>query len=398
MAVLPAWLPKHWEQRKFQALVVSFCAAPLVLQALLMGEGFRLLHVASGYGTFIATLAALFVTAGGVYATGDLEATPKTNVLFLLGGSLLASLIGTTGASVLVIRPLLRTNSQRSHTEHLVPFFILSVANAGGILTPLGDPPLLVGFANGVPFAWTLRLLPIWLLYVGSFALGLYWFDRRAYALENAHSLRRDHSERRPLEVQGTFNLALLLGIVGAAFLPAGLRELAMLSIAGLSYLLTSRAVHERNHFSFGPIVELALLFAGLFICLIPIELTLASSAHLFPLTSAWHLFWGAGVFSALLDNAPTYAAFAALARGLSDGEPNLVAGIAPLKLAAISAGSVVMGATTYIGNGPNLMLKAIAERAGVRLPSFVRFAVFAFLAMLPAHLLVSIAFAWLEP
>ena len=142
---------------------------------------------------------------------------------------------------------------------------------------------------------------------------------------------------------------------------------------------------------------ELALLFAGLFTCLLPVEAALASSAQQFPLKSAWHLFWGSGVFSAVLDNAPTYAAFAALARGLSHGEPDLVAGIAPLKLAAISAGSVVMGATTYIGNGPNLMLKAIAERSGVRLPSFVRFFVFAFVAMLPAHLLVTLVFAWLE-
>ena len=254
-----------------------------------------------------------------------------------------------------------------------------------------------MGFADGVPFSWTLRLLPVWVLYVATFAIGLYVVDRRAYAQESPEDLQRDRRERRPLELRGLFNVGLLALIVAAAFLPAGFRELAMLSVAVSSYVLTPREVHTLNHFSFAPILEIALLFAGLFTCLIPVEAELSRSAADFPLSQAWHLFWGAGVFSAVLDNAPTYAAFAALARGLSAGEPALVAGIAPLKLAAISAGSVVMGATTYIGNGPNLMLKAIAERAGVKLPSFGRFFVFAFLAMLPAHIIVSIAFAWLE-
>lgn len=397
MAVLPALAPHHWEKRSFQALVVLCCSVPILASELHGGGTAALVHTARSYATFIATLGALYVTAGGIYAMGDLEATPGTNVGFLVGGSLLASVIGTTGASMLVIRPLLRTNSQREHTAHLVPFFILAVANAGGLLTPLGDPPLLVGFADGVPFTWTMRLFPVWLLYVSTFALGLYVVDRRAYARERSASVGRDGRERRPLEVRGLLNIAFLLGIVGAAFLPAGLREAAMLGIAVLSYKLTPPSIHEQNHFSFGPILEIALLFAGLFLCLIPIEATLAKNAADLPLSRAWHLFWSAGAFSALLDNAPTYAAFAALARGLSVGDPALVAGIAPLKLAAISAGSVVMGATTYIGNGPNLMVKAIAERAGVRMPSFGRFFVFALAAMLPAHLIVSVAFAWLE-
>lgn len=398
MAALPALAPHRWEKRWFQVLVVLCCAVPILVSEALGGDPAALVHTARSYATFIATLGALYVTAGGIYAMGDLEATPATNVGFLVGGSLLASVIGTTGASMLVIRPLLRTNSQREHTAHLVPFFILAVANAGGLLTPLGDPPLLVGFADGVPFAWTLRLFPVWLLYVSTFAVGLYLVDRRAYARENRNLLGLDQRERRPLEVRGLLNVAFLLAIVGAAFLPAGLREGAMLGIAVLSYKLTPPSVHEENQFSFAPILEIALLFAGLFLCLIPIEAALAHRAADLPLSRAWHLFWSAGVFSAVLDNAPTYAAFAALARGLSVGEPALVAGIAPLKLAAISAGSVVMGATTYIGNGPNLMVKAIAERAGVSMPSFGRFFVFAFAAMLPAHLIVSIAFAWLEP
>ncbi len=397
MAVLPMVAPHAWERRWFQALVVAACVAPVALSLTSAGHGAALVHAAGGYVTFIATLGALYVAAGGVYAMGDLEATPRTNVLFLLIGSVLASFIGTTGASVLVIRPLLRTNSQREHTAHLVPFFILAVANAGGLLTPLGDPPLLVGFAGGVPFFWTLRLLPIWLLYVGVFALALYVVDRRAYARETEKALRRDRTERRPLEVRGRRNLLWLLAIIGAAFLPPVLRELAMLSIAASSYFGTPREIHKLNQFSLGPILEVALLFVGLFACLVPIEMALDRFAPALPLQRSWQLFWVSGALSAVLDNAPTYAAFVALGRGLSHGQPNLVAGIDALMLAAVSAGSVVMGATTYIGNGPNLMVKAIAERSGYRLPSFFRYALFAFTAMLPAHVIVTVALVLLE-
>jgi Na+/H+ antiporter NhaD/arsenite permease-like protein len=328
---------------------------------------------------------------------GDLEATPKTNVAFLVGGSALASLIGTTGASVLVLRPLLRTNSQRQYKAHLVPFFILAVANAGGLLTPLGDPPLLVGFISGVPFFWTLKLFPVWLLYVGSFAIILYLVDRRAYARESAAALALDRREKTPLEVKGWRNLVWLGAIVGAAFLPPGVRDVAMVGIAAASYFGTSRDIHERNQFSLAPLAEVALLFAGLFACLVPLEIGLATRASELPLKHGWQLFWASGALSAVLDNAPTYAAFAALGRGLSIGHAELVAGITPVKLMAISAGSVVMGATTYIGNGPNLIVKSMAERSGQALPSFVRFAIFAFFTMLPAHLVMTAVLIFLE-
>jgi Na+/H+ antiporter NhaD/arsenite permease-like protein len=339
----------------------------------------------------------LYTAAGGVFASADLRATPAVNVGFLLVGCLLASIIGTTGASVLTIRPLLRTNKQREHTAHLVPFFILAVSNAGGLLTPLGDPPLLVGFVGGVPFFWTLNLLPFWLLYNLSFAALLYLADKRAYARESAVALARDDTERQPLSVKGKRNLVVLAAIVAAAFLPRGFREAALLAITLLSYFGTPREVHHLNAFSFGPIIEVALLFVGLFVCLVPLELAMGDVAQSLPIHHSYQLFWGSGLLSAVLDNAPTYAAFAALAKALSHGHPDLVAGITPLKLMAISAGSVVMGATTYIGNGPNLMVKSIAERAGLRMPSFIRYALFAFAAMLPAHLIVTCAFIALE-
>jgi Na+/H+ antiporter NhaD/arsenite permease-like protein len=397
IAALPMVVPKAWEHRWFQAVVILVVSLPIVLVLLSTGRSVELVHTGFEYAAFIATIGALYVTAGGVYATGDLEATPGVNVAFLILGSLLASAIGTTGASVLVIRPLLRTNSQRKHTAHLVPFFILAVANAGGLLTPLGDPPLLIGFIQGVPFFWTLRLLPAWGLYVGTFAVGLYIADRRAYALEGPEVRQRDRAEATPLEIKGAHNLGWLAAIIGAAFLPAGFREVAMVGIALASYFGTRRDVHVLNQFSFAPIVEVALLFAGLFVCLVPIESGLATNAEALPLRHGWQLFWVSGALSSLLDNAPTYAAFTALARGLSVGHDHLIAGIAPMKLAAVSCGSVVMGATTYIGNGPNLIMKSIAEKSGYALPSFVRFAFFAFIAMLPAHLVMTGVFAMLD-
>jgi Na+/H+ antiporter NhaD/arsenite permease-like protein len=397
IASLPIVVPHFWEKRSFQIAVLMALSLPVVYAVAASGGAHELSSTAADYASFITTLAALFVAAGGVYATGDLEATPATNVAFLIAGSVLASLIGTTGASVLIIRPLLRTNQQREHTAHLVPFFILAVANAGGLLTPLGDPPLLMGFIEGVPFFWTLRLLPVWILYVGSFAIGLYVADRRAYRNESQTALARDRAEASSLEVRGRHNLLWLGAVIGAAFLPRPLRELAMVGIALASYFGTSKEIHHLNQFSLAPLLEVALVFAGLFACLIPIQAGLGARAASLPFHHASQLFWASGALSAVLDNAPTYAAFAALSRGLSVGQEHLVAGITPIKLAAVSAGSVVMGATTYIGNGPNLIVKSIAERSGYSLPSFARFAVIAFLAMLPAHLIMTAAFIFLD-
>lgn len=397
IAVLPMIVPRLWSKHWFQVSVVVLYSAPLVCALTFRGSGHEVVHALSEYVTFVCTLGALFVTAGGFYAVGNLEGTPRTNLAFLLIGSVLASVIGTTGASILVIRPFLRTNAERENTQHLVPFFILAVANAGGLLTPLGDPPLLVGFIQGVPFFWTLRLFPVWLLYVGFFAAVFYVIDRRAYAQEPNLAKQRDRETAAPLEIRGSHNLLWLLAIVGAAFLPNIVREAALLVIGLASYFGTSREVHRLNHFSFGPIIEVAVLFAGLFACLVPIEHGFAASAHRIPLQASWQLFWASGALSAVLDNAPTYAAFAALARGVSIGHSGLVNGVLPLKLAAVSAGSVVMGATTYIGNGPNLMVKAIAEQAHYVLPSFARFAAFAFLTMLLPHLVLTAAFAFME-
>lgn len=397
IAVFPVAIPHFWEKRAIQMAVVALCALPVVAYELAYGHATQVLEGTKGYLAFVITLGALFTTSGGIHLKGDIEATPKNNLLFLLFGATCASFIGTTGASMLLIRPLLKTNHQREHRAHLVPFFIVIVANVGGLLLPLGDPPLLVGYIMGVPFFWTLRLFPIWLLYVVAFLLTFYLIDRREYARETRKAIAADRSEVVPLSLLGRRNIAFLLAIVPAALLPEGFREVALLALALASYFTTKKAVHEANAFSFGPIIEVAIIFCGLFLCLGPIEVSLAEAAPHFPIQHAWQLFWGSGLLSSVLDNAPTYTAFAALARGLAHHTTELVAGIDPIKLAAISAGSVVMGATTYIGNGPNLMVKAVAEREGFTVPSFVRYFVFALTTMLPAHLIVTAALWWLD-
>lgn len=394
IAVVPALLPRLWHRHTFQLALSVLCALPIVGFCVAHGRLAELASSMHGYLTFVLTLGALFVAAGGVSVRGGVAATPRNNVGYLLLGAVLASVIGTTGASMLLIRPFLRGNRERSARGHLVPFFILVVANTGGLLTPLGDPPLLVGYLNGVPFFWTLRLFPAWLLYTASL-LGIFWvIERRAHAREKPTTIS---TAREPVSLGGRRNLLCLVLIAPAALLPAPFREAALFTIGLCSYLITPRVLHAENAFAFSPMIEVALLFFGIFLCLAPVEAELAHSAASFPLTHAWQLFWGTGLCSSLLDNAPTYGAFTALARGLPHGSAQLVAGVAVLELAAISIGSVVMGATTYIGNGPNLMVKAVAEREGFTMPSFLRYAAFAFVTLLPAHLVVTLALWWLE-
>jgi Na+/H+ antiporter NhaD/arsenite permease-like protein len=396
IAVLPIVAPRAWERRGFQIAVVSACALPLVGYLAACGKGRQIADATGAYVSFVATLGALYVTSGGVQLSGDVEAKPSTNVALIMLGAVLASFVGTTGASMLMIRPLLWTNRAREHRAHLVPFFIIAVANAGGLLTPLGDPPLLVGYIGGVPFFWTLRLFPAWLLYVGSTAIALFFMDRSAYARETAAVRAFERRQDGSLKLAGKRNVALMLAVIPAALAPPGLREVAMVGIAAASLAITPAALRRANGFTFAPIVDVAIIFVGLFECLGPIQEGLARAAPWLPLHRGWQLFWASGLLSSVLDNAPTYTAFAALARGVSAGS-GLVAGVAPYKLAAVSVGSVVMGATTYIGNGPNLMVKAIADRDGFPTPSFFRYAVFALAAMLPAHLVTTLVLAYFD-
>jgi Na+/H+ antiporter NhaD/arsenite permease-like protein len=391
IAILPLVLPHFWESN-LRKLAVSTVLGLPVLVLYLQHMPAALLHTTIDYVSFMALLGSLFVVSGGILVTGDIEAKPAINTLFLAIGSVLASIIGTTGASMLLIRPLLSTNQERTRVTHTVVFFIFIVSNVGGLLTPLGDPPLFLGYLRGVPFTWTLRLLPLWLL-VNAVLLALYYFwDVRAHAREPRESLARDRTEIRPTRMTGKRNIGMLLGIVAAvAWLPSPYRELAMGAIALVSFRLTPRFVREANRFTFAAITEVAALFAGIFLTMLPALDILHVRGAALGVTQPWHFFWASGVLSSFLDNAPTYLTFLAVAQSLH--LTNEVVGVTHAVLAAISAGSVFMGANSYIGNGPNFMVKAIAEERGVKMPTFGGYMLYSGGILLPLFVLVTLVF-----
>jgi Na+/H+ antiporter NhaD/arsenite permease-like protein len=377
-----------WERRWFQLAVSLVFGAPVAVWIWVGGDAPAVIHALVEYGQFITLLLSLFVVSGGLFLAGDIQATPRNNTLFLAAGAVAASLVGTTGAAMLLIRPLLNTNQERQHKAHSVVFVILIVANSGGLLTPLGDPPLFLGLLRGVPFTWTLKLLPEWLFVNGLLLLTYYALDCHAYAREPAAARAADRREVQPLGLHGAWNLLLFAVIVaGVALLPsvnlpailAGrasaldwvpIRELVLLATAGFSYALGDRRTRfTDNRFSWGPIAEVAVLFVGIFLTMVPALKYLGQVALRLPLDQIT-LFVFTGGLSSVLDNAPTYAAFFEMARQLPTAGPR-VAGVPELYLAAVSLGAVMGGATTYIGNGPNFMVKSIADGRGVPMPSF---------------------------
>lgn len=387
IALLPLAIPRVWERNRTKAGFVALVAAPLAAW-LATRHPELLAHAASEYVSFLCLLGSLFAVSGGVHLGGDLRATPRTNTTILGMGAILASVVGTTGASMLLIRLLLRTNAERRHTAHVPFFFILLVSNAGGLLTPLGDPPLFLGFLRGVPFTWTLRLWPIWLVAV-AYLLGLFYLvDRRAYAKETVADLANDVRLVRPLEVDGRRNLAWLALILAAVFLPSPARELLMVLAALGSLFVGPQAARRRNAFTFAPIVEVAILFAGIFVTMGPALVLLQTAGPALGLSKPGHFFFVSGLLSSVLDNAPTYLTFLTTAQSTSAALnlPTSVVAVPGSFLAAISAGAVLMGANTYIGNGPNFMVKSMAESAGYRMPSFGRFALLAVAVLSPVY------------
>ena len=391
IAILPLAAPHFWDSNLRKLAVAGALALPVLSLYAQVRPG-ALGHAASDYVSFIVLLGGLFVISGGILLEGDLQATTRTNAFLLGAGALFASFIGTTGASMLLIRPLLQTNRERKRVAHTVVFFIFLVSNIGGCLTPLGDPPLFLGYLAGVPFAWTLRLLPEWLFTVVLVLAVYVVWDRRERAREAAADLKRDFYEVRPLRIAGKDNLVLLAGVLAAvALLQAPWRELVILGLAWLSYSRTDRALHEANRFTFRPILEVAALFAGIFVTMLPaLDLLRARGAEL-GVREPWQFFWASGMLSSFLDNAPTYLTFLALARGL--GLTPEVAGVPHEILRAISLGSVFMGANSYIGNGPNFMVRAIAEERGVRMPSFGGYMVYSGAVLLPIFAIVTLVF-----
>jgi Na+/H+ antiporter NhaD/arsenite permease-like protein len=391
IAVLPLATPHFWESNLRKLGVAAVLGAP-VFVLYLRAHPAALVHTARDYVSFIVLLGGLFVISGGIFLEGDLEATPRTNAAFLGLGALLASFVGTTGASMLLIRPLLQTNRERKHVAHTVVFFIFLVSNIGGCLTPLGDPPLFLGYLQGVPFMWTFRLFVPW-LFTSALVLGVYFlWDRRAHAREATTDLKRDFYEVRPLRLAGKENLALLLGVLGAvAFLGAPWRELAIVLLSGVSYARTDPDLRKANRFTFHPILEVAALFVGIFTTMLPaLDILRARGAEL-GVREPWQFFWATGTLSSFLDNAPTYLTMLALGQGLR--LPADVVGVPHATLVAISLGAVFMGANTYIGNGPNFMVRSIAEERGVRMPSFGGYMLYSVAVLLPVFALVTLVF-----
>jgi Na+/H+ antiporter NhaD/arsenite permease-like protein len=391
IAVLPLAAPHFWESNLRKLAVAGALALPVLL-LYLRANPQALAHTALEYASFMVLLGGLFVISGGIVLEGDLEATTRTNALLLGTGALVASFVGTTGASMLLIRPLLQTNRERKHVAHTVVFFIFLVSNIGGCLTPLGDPPLFLGYLNGVPFTWTFRLALPWLFTLTLVLAAYVAWDRHAHAREAPSDLRRDRLELRPLRMAGKENAVLLAGVLAAvAFLDAPWREGVIVALALASYRQTDPALHEVNRFTFQPISEVAALFAGIFVTMLPALDILKARGSELGVREPWQFFWATGALSSFLDNAPTYLTFLALAKGL--GLAPEVVGVPHEILAAISLGAVFMGANTYIGNGPNFMVRAIAEEHGVKMPSFGGYMLYSSAVLLPIFVIVTLVF-----
>lgn len=359
---------------------------------------------------FIVLLFSLYTISGGIRIEGDLRATPLVNAIIILVGSILASFVGTTGAAMLLIRLLLDTNSERKHVAHTVIFFIFAVCNCGGCLLPIGDPPLFLGYLRGVPFLWTFQLWKEW-AFVNITLIVLYflWDTLWFYPREGKRDLRRDAAEVRRLSVKGLWpNLPLLIGVVlGVALLdpskpfpgtevhpPLYLREIFQLGMVALSLTFGSDENRAANRFNYGAILEVAALFFGIFITMQPPLQILHVEGPRLGLTQPWQFFWATGALSSFLDNAPTYVVFFETARTL--GGHDLVppgTGVAHHLLVAVSLGAVFMGANTYIGNGPNFMVRAIAEKRGIKMPSFFGYMVYSGCILLPLFVLTTVLF-----
>ena len=342
------------------------------------GRGKAMAHAAEEYIGFIALIGALYVVAGGIHIRVRGEATPFVNTAFLAIGAVLANVIGTTGASMLLVRPWIRMNRYRITAFHIV-FFIFIVSNVGGCLTPIGDPPLFMGYLKGVPFWWTAEhLWRGWALAV-SLLLAIFFFIDRANFLRAPKAIRDAETANETWQFRGLHNVIFIALILAAViFLPMWWRELTMLTAALGSWFTTQREIHRANQFDFAPLKEVAWLFVGIFATMVPALQYLQAQPP--PLTSPSAYYWSTGFLSAMLDNAPTYLAFLATAFGSqhlaldSTADMALFIKTSAPTLAAISLGSVLFGAMTYIGNGPNFMVKAIAEHAKVRTPSFIAY------------------------
>ncbi|MDH4196353.1 MAG: sodium:proton antiporter [Candidatus Aminicenantes bacterium] len=390
IAFLPLRAAKFWEHHRNKALVCIAWSIPVAAYFLFRAPHELLLSL-KDYASFLLLLTALYVVSGGIVLRGDIRATPEVNATFLFIGAVLANLIGTTGASMVLIRPLLQTNREREHVRHIPVFFIFLVSNIGGLLTPLGDPPLFMGFLRGVPFFWTLRLFPQWVFMVAAVLAIFYIVDRRAFAREEWAAVARDRAEIKPLRLRGVVNFLWIAGVASGVFLPFPFREALLAAMCVMSLVTTRREYRHLNEFTYNPIIEVAVLFAGIFVTMVPALLILGARGAELGLTRPWQFFWVTGFLSSFLDNTPTYLTFFSLAQGLGLGGAML--GIPVKILLGISAGAVFMGANSYIGNGPNFMVKCIAEEYRLRMPSFFGYMAYSALVLVPLYIVATFIF-----
>lgn len=425
IALMPLVLPTVWHHH-FGKITLGWALAFLVPFAMTFGAStawVNFVHaLLAEYLPFVILLTALYVVAGGIYIRGSLQGTPVLNTAILVIGAVLASFMGTTGASMLLIRPLIRANAQRSRVTHIVVFFIFIVSNAGGSLTPLGDPPLFLGFLKGVPFGWTFWHIWPETLFIISILLVLFFVLDTWMLRQEGAALRPPipAEQRERLGFDGKFNFVLLGAVVGLVLmsgmwqsdvvfniagtdvgLPGLVRDVGLIMVAVVSMLTTARSVHEANQFGWDPMFEVAKLFAGIFLTIIPVIAMLKAGTE-GPFGTIVRAvtrpdgspdpamyFWATGVLSSFLDNAPTYLVFF----NTAGGDVAQLTTTMATTLAAISAGAVFMGANTYIGNAPNMMVKAIAEDRGVRMPSFFGYMLWSSCILVPLFFAMTFIF-----
>lgn len=430
IAIIPLIRPEWWEKKK-PWVVLFWSLLFLIPFAVAYGLGTAserfLESIIGDYLTFIVLLFGLFCVTGNISLEGDIKGTPLTNTILLLLSALLSSWIGTTGASMLMIRPIIRANKYRPHKTQIAVFFIFLVSNIGGCLTPIGDPPLLMGFMRGVPFFWSLSLLPVMLMNFGILLIAFFIIDTIFYnkdkKLGMSYNIAKE--DKKPIRLRGAHNIIYLVMIVVAVILsgilptmpafqnaegeviglhilgevsltvPAIIEIVIILIAAALSLITTKKEVRETNHFSWDAIQEVAVLFVGIFVTMIPALLILKAKGGELGLTGPWQMFWATGALSSFLDNTPTYLVFMTTAGslGASTGVSTIVGTISQQMLMAISCGAVFMGANTYIGNAPNLMVKSIAEENGMKMPSFFGYMGWSLSCLIPVFIIDMLVF-----
>ncbi len=430
IAVLPLFAPHWWEHNTHKAYISFPLGIITLVYFVNIGGTINVVHTLIEFSQFIILLGSLFIISGGIVLKGDIKATPQINTLFLGIGAVIASLVGTTGASMLLIRPVLKINASRSHVVHTVIFFIFLVSNIGGSLTPLGDPPLFLGYLRGVPFTWTLHLLPQWLFSVVSLLILYFVWDSILYKKDASNQTYISTiSTQGKIAVDGKINFLFLMGvIISVAFsqsigdainhgfaidphhLPVFLqalfhggspyRELIMIALILLSLKLTNVQLRRDNNFTYSPIIEVAVLFIGIFLTMMPALAILNMHGSELGVDTPAKFFWFTGALSSFLDNAPTYITFFETANAVSwtSDVLSLYGGLAyegaklPFKiLAAISLGAVFMGANSYIGNGPNFMVKAVAEENKVQMPSFFGYMKYSVGILIPLFIIITV-------